>query len=91
MAPEAIFCTEENSTFDSWSFGCILYELIFGKPLFLKAKGIQQLGSMIFLLFREKFNEINLPGTVTKNLIENDPLLSQSVEELRECLRTLRD
>lgn len=55
MAPEAIYnilnkdCKVE--LLDSWSFGCIIYELVYAKPLFLKAKGIQQLGSMIYRLY----------------------------------------
>jgi serine/threonine protein kinase len=74
MAPESIYCLDlfNWQNFDSWSFGCLVYELFMKKPLFFKAKGIQQLGSMIYCLFRERFQLMDLPQTVLNGILEHD-------------------
>jgi hypothetical protein len=50
----------------------LVYELFMKKPLFFKAKGIQQLGSMIYCLFRERFQLMDLPQTVLNGILEHD-------------------
>jgi serine/threonine protein kinase len=87
LAPEAIFNlpieTKEIIAVDLWALGCLIYELIFGKPLFYKAKGIQQLGSMIFLLFESQFNEVNLSQNVLDNIIRDCPVIEESLREIK--------
>lgn len=88
LAPEAIFNlpieTQEIMAVDLWALGCLIYELIFGKPLFYKAKGVQQLGSMVFLLFESQFNELNLPQNVTENVIRDCPFIGESLREIKQ-------
>lgn len=47
-APELIFgATEYTSAIDIWSVGCVLAELIIGKPLFAGESGVDQLVEII--------------------------------------------
>lgn len=47
-APELIFgATEYTSTIDIWSVGCVLAELIIGRPLFAGESGVDQLVEII--------------------------------------------
>lgn len=84
LAPEAIFNLQieahEIKAVDLWALGCLIYELIFGKPLFYRAKGIQQLGSMIFLLFEEQFKGLALPISVKENIIRDCPIIAESLK-----------
>jgi serine/threonine protein kinase len=50
-APELIFgATEYTSTIDIWSVGCVLAELIIGRPLFAGESGVDQLVEIIKVL-----------------------------------------
>lgn len=47
-APELIFgATEYTSAIDIWSVGCVLAELIIGRPLFAGESGVDQLVEII--------------------------------------------
>lgn len=93
MAPEAIFNTMSKpvENLDSWAFGCIVYELLFGKSMFIKAKGMQQLGSLMYLIFQEKFSHLKLPEFVLKNIIENDTILNEAAEDVKKNIESLQE
>jgi serine/threonine protein kinase len=76
---------------DLWALGCLLYELIFGKPLFLKARGIQQLGSLIFRLFENQFSQLQVPAHVLEHIIKDCPIIEDSVKEIKENFTWLRN
>lgn len=46
-APETIMCLSKRRPIDIWSFGTILYEMLFGLPLFPAKKGNLMLGTII--------------------------------------------
>jgi dual specificity tyrosine-phosphorylation-regulated kinase 2/3/4 len=49
-APEVVFNIKYDQKIDIWSFGCILVELVIGKPVFIGNDSIELLGSMIEVL-----------------------------------------
>ncbi|ODQ65380.1 Pkinase-domain-containing protein [Nadsonia fulvescens var. elongata DSM 6958] len=60
-APELIFGAQHYSTkIDVWSAGCVLAELISGKPLFPGSSGIDQLVEIIKLLGTPSYDEIRV-------------------------------
>lgn len=90
LAPEALFGTSNSAArLDSWAFGCLLYELLFGQSMFIRAKGLQQLGSMLHLIFEEQFKSMTLPETVRRNLIKDDPLLAEAAQQVKDNLSSV--
>ena len=69
-APELIFgATEYNSAIDVWSAGCVIAELILGKPLFPGESGVDQLVEIIKILgtpSRDQINSMNPSYTECK-------------------------
>lgn len=51
-APEVILGIDYTKAIDMWSFGCILYELFTGAPVFPGDSEVQQVGLMVQVLGR---------------------------------------
>ena len=48
-APEIVLKEEYNESIDMWSLGCIIFELVTGKPLFMVRSKVDLLSKMVEL------------------------------------------
>jgi serine/threonine protein kinase len=59
-APELIFdATEYTNLIDSWSAGCVIAELLLGRPLFVGRKGVEQLVEIMKVLGTPTIEQIH--------------------------------
>lgn len=82
-APEVMMSMAYNSSVDVWSFACIAFELLVGRPLFPGKSNADQLARIFYLL--DDTSHINRSAGDTADSVEHkDTFLTK--EDVRRCI-----
>lgn len=84
MSPEAIGKNKQGRPSDVWSLGCILYQIVHGKPPFADLSLIQKLHAITDTKYEIVFPPIkdNFLADVMKHCLQRDPAARPSIPEL---------